>query len=102
MFHYKLYLMLIREAFPLLAGVHQASVTDAVDPPRDSRRFPVYLIHCLVCKDILPASRVLQMGLDIAFRLRAVQMRQDTAVYYGKNVPLFRRNGYRKSGAMIP
>ena len=24
------------------------------------------------------------------------------AVYYGKNVPLFRRNGYRKSGAMIP
>ena len=25
-----------------------------------------------------------------------------TDVYYGKNVPLFRRNGYRKSGAMIP
>ena len=24
------------------------------------------------------------------------------SVYYGKNVPLFRRNGYRKSGAMIP
>ena len=23
-------------------------------------------------------------------------------VYYGENVPLFRRNGYRKSGAMIP
>ena len=23
-------------------------------------------------------------------------------VYYDKNVPLFRRNGYRKSGAMIP
>ena len=23
-------------------------------------------------------------------------------VYYGKNVPLFRRNGYRKSGTMIP
>ena len=23
-------------------------------------------------------------------------------VYYGKNVPLFRRNGYRKPGAMIP
>ena len=22
-------------------------------------------------------------------------------VYYGENVPLFRRNGYRKSGAMI-
>ena len=26
----------------------------------------------------------------------------ETTVYYGKNVPLFRRNGYRKSGAMIP
>ena len=24
------------------------------------------------------------------------------SVYYGKNVPLFRRNGYRKPGAMIP
>ena len=24
------------------------------------------------------------------------------AVYYGKNVPLFRRNGYRMSGTMIP
>ena len=23
-------------------------------------------------------------------------------VYYGKNVPLFRRNGYRKSGSIIP
>lgn len=23
-------------------------------------------------------------------------------VYYGENVPLFRRNGYRKSGSMIP
>ena len=27
---------------------------------------------------------------------------QTATVYYGKNVPLFRRNGYRKSGAMIP
>lgn len=27
---------------------------------------------------------------------------QGIVVYYGKNVPLFRRNGYRKSGAMIP
>ena len=26
----------------------------------------------------------------------------DYLVYYGENVPLFRRNGYRKSGAMIP
>ena len=26
----------------------------------------------------------------------------DKDVYYGKNVPPFRRNGYRKSGTMIP
>ena len=25
-----------------------------------------------------------------------------TAEYYGSNVPLFRRNGYRQSGVMIP
>ena len=29
-------------------------------------------------------------------------VRSHTGVYYGKNVPLFRRNGYRKPGAMIP
>lgn len=28
--------------------------------------------------------------------------RSGMVVYYGKNVPLFRRNGYRKPGAMIP
>ena len=26
----------------------------------------------------------------------------NSGVYYGENVPLFRRNGYRKPGAMIP
>lgn len=30
------------------------------------------------------------------------EINQEPVVYYGKNVPLFRRNGYRKSGAMIP
>lgn len=30
------------------------------------------------------------------------EIQEVTFVYYGKNVPLFRRNGYRKSGAMIP
>ena len=30
------------------------------------------------------------------------QLSRGTRVYYGKNVPLFQRNGYRKSGAMIP
>ena len=26
----------------------------------------------------------------------------DECEYYGSNVPLFRRNGYRQSGVMIP
>ena len=26
----------------------------------------------------------------------------NSSEYYGSNVPLFRRNGYRQSGAMIP
>ena len=26
----------------------------------------------------------------------------DSVEYYGSNVPLFRRNGYRQSGVMIP
>ena len=33
---------------------------------------------------------------------RSVFTKPVEVVYYGKNVPLFRRNGYRKSGAMIP
>ena len=32
----------------------------------------------------------------------AEQIKLINDVYYGKNVPLFRRNGYRKPGAMIP
>ena len=27
--------------------------------------------------------------------------KEESSVYYGENVPLFRRNGYRKSGTMI-
>ena len=33
---------------------------------------------------------------------KIVQLNEEVIVYYGKNVPLFRRNGYRKPGAMIP
>ncbi len=33
---------------------------------------------------------------------RIKKNRRNKFVYYGKNVPLFRRNGYRKPGAMIP
>ena len=41
---------------------------------------------------------------DILYKLiRELSILPDQIfVYYGKNVPLFRRNGYRKPGAMIP
>ena len=29
-------------------------------------------------------------------------LKAEQAEYYGSNVPLFRRNGYRQSGVMIP
>ena len=34
--------------------------------------------------------------------IREVLEPQYTDEYYGSNVPLFRRNGYRQSGTMIP
>ena len=36
---------------------------------------------------------------DIAYLYR---LAQNNPEYYGSNVPLFRRNGYRQSGVMIP
>ena len=50
-------------------------------------------------KDIIIKHYALHMsGRQIAAAIGASKSR----VYYGKNVPLFRRNGYRKPGAMIP
>lgn len=66
--------MFINEALPLLAGIHQAAVTDPVDPPGDPGGFPENLIHGLVCKDLLPAAGILQVGTDIFFRFRAVKV----------------------------
>ena len=37
------------------------------------------------------------------YRLEITERKtQKKSEYYGSNVPLFRRNGYRQSGAMIP
>lgn len=39
-----------------------------------------------LCREIMDAGEALDLLIE----------------YYGSNVPLFRRNGYRQSGAMIP
>ena len=44
---------------------------------------------------------VLHQYISIAWDYATLNI-LNNRVYYGKNVPLFRRNGYRKSGTMIP
>ena len=41
-------------------------------------------------------------GESVTYEGIGATKKWERIVYYGKNVPLFRRNGYRKSGAMIP
>ncbi len=64
-------------------GRHKAFVALCVAPA--TILFTVFMI--------IPTLNVFRMSL---FERGAF------SVYYGKNVPLFRRNGYRKPGAMIP
>ena len=45
-------------------------------------------------------TRILPMTDDVYECFKKIV--ENRSVYYGKNVPLFQRNGYRKSGAMIP
>ena len=47
--------MFVRKTLSLLAGVHQAAVTDPVDAPWDPRGLAEDLVHDLIGKDILPA-----------------------------------------------
>ena len=51
-------------------------------------------------------KKILWQSGKIAFcfsiSIEMLQLLLRLGVYYGKNVPLFQRNGYRKSGAMIP
>ena len=44
------------------------------------------------------------MPTDIQFKdeLRKEEIKLEEHEYYVSNVPLFRRNGYRQSGTMIP
>ena len=52
----------------------------------------------------VPAIRLMGQWLEAAgFHIGdPVLVKCEDGVYYGKNIPLFRRNGYRMSGAMIP
>ena len=52
-------------------------------------------LKCLICiKNANPLTKIKRKGYHKDIK--------EVAVYYGENVPLFRRNGYQKSGAMIP
>ncbi len=68
----------IDKALPLLAGIHQALFTDPVDPARDSCGLLIDIIQGFLRKDVLPAAGISQMGLDVSFGFRTVQMGKDT------------------------
>ena len=80
MFYYIVYQMLIDQPLVLLACVHKAFFTDPVDAARYPRRFLIDIIHGLVCEYLLLSSCISQMGKDMLFRLRPVQVGED-AVY---------------------
>ena len=68
----------IDQAFPLLAGIHQALFTDPVDPAWDPGGLLIDIIQRFVCEDVLPAAGISQMGLDVPFGFGTVQMGKDT------------------------
>ena len=68
----------IDQAFSLLAGIHQALFTDPVDPAWDPGGLLIDIIQRFVCEDVLPAAGISQMGLDVPFGFRTVQMGKDT------------------------
>ena len=68
----------IDQAFPLLAGIHQALFTDPVDPAWDPGGLLIDIIQCFICEDVLSAAGISQMGLDVPFGFRTVQMGKDT------------------------
>ncbi len=82
MFEDKPYLMFVRETLSLLAGVHQAAVTDPVDAPWDPRGLAEALVHGLIGKDILPASGVFLQAIfpifsvSIPYNQRCIFMRK--------------------------
>ena len=65
MLQHESYLMFVRKALALLAGIHQATVTDAVDASGNSGRFFIDLINGFIGKDFCPAPGIIKMGTDI-------------------------------------
>ena len=54
----------IDQAFPLLAGIHQAFFTDPVDPAWDPSGLLIDIIQCFIREDVLSAAGISQMGKD--------------------------------------
>ena len=61
MLQYIVHQMFINQTLVLLAGIHQTSVADAVDPPGNPRGFSVDFIQCFVGKYVPSPSGVNQM-----------------------------------------
>ena len=64
----------IDQAFSLLAGIHQTLFTDPVDPAGDPGGFLIDIIQRFIRVDVPPAAGISQMGLDVLFCLRTVQV----------------------------
>ena len=69
--------MLIDQTLILLACIHKAFFTDPVDAARNPCGFFINIIYGFIGEYLLFPSGVSQMGNDISFRFRSVQVRQD-------------------------
>lgn len=68
--------MVVNDTLLLLASIHQAFFTYAVDMPWNAGGNPKNLIDCFIAENIAAASRILQMGLDILCSFGPVQMQE--------------------------
>ena len=75
--------MVIDDPVLLLESIHKGFFTDSVDHTRYSIGAFVYLIDRAVAEELaILVSCVIQMGADVSFRFRTVQMRKDTVNVY--------------------
>ena len=71
--------MVIDDPVLLLESIHKGFFTDSVDHTRYSIGAFVYLIDRALAEELaILVSCVIQMGADVSFRFRTVQMRKDT------------------------
>ena len=83
-----------KDLFRLAAAIYSES-SDVVS----DAEIQVQIIRCMF---VVTENEYLTKSEIIANLLDIYKYHISEDVYYGKNVPLFRRNGYRKPGAMIP